>query len=245
MVGSLEELAPGRDQEAQKKRVLQQSRALRSATRATRDGIAQIGRLCSAARRTKLTVMGEGGSCVYVIASGRVRVERALPSGRTMHVAHLGRGDLVGDLTLDQGRACDTAIVVEDATVLALPVLDVLELAARDSGVYQVLGAALVERSRMLEDRLESLLLHKVEARLAAFLLYSMDRWGSSGPDGVVLGTSLRHHEIANMIGTGREWVTMTLTKLRRRKILGAVGRRVLVRSVDQLRALAAGQRSL
>src|SRR5262245_23519388 len=97
---ALEEIGPARDQEAQKKRILQGARPLRHAPRATREGLAQIGRLYRASRRAKLLAEGEDQGSVYILASGRIRLERALSSGRTMHLAHLGRGDLVGDLAL-------------------------------------------------------------------------------------------------------------------------------------------------
>jgi CRP/FNR family cyclic AMP-dependent transcriptional regulator len=245
MMLSLEELGLDRDQEAHKKRILQQSRPMRLGSRATRDSLVQIARLCRARRRGKLATQGEADDSVFVVASGRIRLERSLTSGRAIHLVHLGRGDFLGDLTLGSRLSPESAVIIEEATLLELPTRDVRELALRDAGVIQVLGAAILERSRTLEDRLESLLLRKVEARLAGFLLHSIERWGANVPEGVVVGTSFRHHEIASMIGTGREWVTMTLMKMRRKRILGAVGRRVLVRSVDELRALAAGETSL
>lgn len=158
-----------------------------------------------------------------------------------MHVAHLGRGDFVGDLTLAGAAATETAVVVEEVLALVAPVSELRELAARDPSIHQLLAAVVFERLRTWEDRLEVLLMRKVEARIAWFLLYALDRWGSEREGGSVVTATFRHHEIARMIGTGREWVTMTLIRLRDEKVLGAMGRRIVVRDADALRTLAAG----
>src|SRR5262249_60399124 len=92
---SLEEIGPSRDQEAQKKRILQGARPLRHAPRTTRDGLAQIGRLYRAGRRTRLLSEGENSGLNYVLASGRSGSAPAIRSGRTIDHAHLGTGDPV------------------------------------------------------------------------------------------------------------------------------------------------------
>jgi CRP-like cAMP-binding protein len=237
-----EDLGASRDQEAQRKRILQLSPALRSAPRAARDGFAQVARLFKAGRRARLAGEGLPADRVFLLASGRVRLERRTPSGKVVHLAHLGRGDFVGDLTLSGAAAGESAVVVEEARGLSVSVEDLREFAAREHGLYLALGAAMMERSRALEDRLEALLLRRVEARLAWLLLYAIERWGEEEAGGrVVIGTAIRHHEIASMIGTGREWVTMTLMRLRKRGILDASGRRVVVLDIEALRSLAAG----
>ena len=212
------------------------------APRAAREGFSQIARPFRASRRERLEIEGETAQRIYVLASGRVRVERRRSDDGMVHLAHLGRGDMAGDMTLSAAVSRDSAVVLEEARGLTASIEDVRELAARESGIYVALGAAVLERSRTLEDRLEGLLLRRVEARLAWLLLYFVDRWGAEEPSGVLITSSIRHHEIASMIGTGREWVTMTLMRLRSRGILGAAGRRVVVRDLAALRDLAAGK---
>jgi CRP-like cAMP-binding protein len=241
MTVSIEDVAPSRDREAHAKRILQACRPFRLAPRSARDGFSQIARPFRAMRRERLEIEGAPAQRVYVIASGRVRLERRGPSGAVVHLAHLGRGDMAGDITLS-GMATESALVLEEARGLAASIDDVRELAAREPAIYVALGGAVIERSRSLENRLEGLLLRRVEARLAWLLLYFMERWGVEDAAGTLITSTIRHHEIASMIGTGREWVTMTLIRLRDRGIVGAAGRRVVIRDVAALRDLAAGK---
>jgi len=242
MTVSFEDLALPRDQELQKKRILQGCRPFRMAPRTARDGLSQIATPFRAARRARLELEGERHERLFLLGSGRIRLERRGPDGQVVHLAHLGRGDVAGDLSLSGGLAAESAVVVEEARGLTVPVNDLRELAVREPAIYVALGGALIERSRALEERLEGLLLRRVEARLAWLLLYLMDRWGIPQERGIMIATAIRHHEIAQMIGTGREWVTMTLMRLRKLRVLGNLGRRVVVLEVTALRDLAAGK---
>jgi CRP-like cAMP-binding protein len=226
--------------------VLRTNRALQRAARSTRDALGDILVPCTARRRTRLFEQGEPADRIFLIAKGRVRLER-VSDGRVVALAHLGRGDLVGDLRLDASSpATETAIVIDEMAGVTARVSDVRELATRDPGVYDVLCTGLVQRCSMAEARLEGLLVRRVDARLASFLLHAKDRWGETAGDGTtLLATALRHHEIAAMIGTGREWVTTTLTQMKRRRILGANGRMIVIRDVDALERLAAGRMEL
>src|SRR5262245_28465572 len=103
MTISFEEIGgPHKSREARRKAMLRAIRALKRAPRGTRDALADILRLCRARRRAKLVEHGGAAEHIFLIAGGRVRVERATQDGRLLVLAQLGRGDLVGDLRLDQ-----------------------------------------------------------------------------------------------------------------------------------------------
>lgn len=222
------------------RRLVREAPPLRGAPRATRDALLQIARPCRAAKRGQLFSEGGPGARVFLLASGRVRLERAASGGSSMHIAHLGQGDFLGDLALTGQAARETAITPEHTTALAFETAELRELAAREPGVIHALASAMTEQRRNSEDRLLGLMRCNVETRLARFLLHAAERWGTASPDGIVIDTALRHHEIAAMIGAGREWVTMTLVGLRRRRMLAAMGRRIVLRNADGIRALAA-----
>jgi CRP-like cAMP-binding protein len=228
-----------REEEAQKKRIVVAAPSLRTMSRRSRDALLQIARVCRLIRRERLVVQGEHANSLYVLGNGRVRIEREVADG-TVHLFHCGAGHVVGPLDLHRpSPATESAYVVEESLALRIRLDELRELALRDGAVTRAMTAIVGERLRFAEQRLESLLLHDVETRIAAFLLFMVDHWGAPSPDGVTITTSLRHHEIASMVGTGREWVTVTLVGLRRRRIIGASGRRFMVRNVDALRAIA------
>lgn len=66
---------------------------------------------------------GETSRTMYVITSGRVRVERWLPDERSVTLAELGMGDVVGEMGLLDGAP-------RSATVTALEDVEALEIHA-------------------------------------------------------------------------------------------------------------------
>ena len=74
---------------------------------------------------------------------------------------------------------------------------------------------------------------------LAEFLLKAMTRWGIPDPRGVLIAAPFTHQEMASMIGSTRETVTLTLGDLRRRGILDVDRRRIVVLDREALRQRA------
>ena len=76
-----------------------------------------------------------------------------------------------------------------------------------------------------------------MEARLAEFLLKAASRWGIPEPRGVLIAAPFTHQEMANMIGSTRETVTLTLGDLRKRGAIEVDRRRVVVLDQEALRS--------
>ncbi len=77
---------------------------------------------------------GEDGGDFLVVLAGAVEVARATPVG-TQPVAHLGRGDLVGEVSFLDGKARDASVRAEAATeLLRFPAAAVRHLELDDPG---------------------------------------------------------------------------------------------------------------
>jgi CRP-like cAMP-binding protein len=103
------------------------------------------------------------------------------------------------------------------------------------------MAAALVDRHRSTEERLESLLLHGVEARLVDFLFGAHRRWAAEHVSGELIAAPFTHADIALLIGSTRETVTLLLGKLKRAGLIQFDRRRIVIRDRAGLekRALA------
>src|SRR5262245_43441672 len=146
-----------RDREALKGRVLRSARSLKGASREARDALAQLARLCRARRGSRLTTQAELSGHIYLLASGRVVLERQVGRG-ILALGHFGKGDFVGPLDLADPPlpATSSARVVEDIQALALAVGDLRELALRETAVRHVMRSVAVERVCLAEERLEA-----------------------------------------------------------------------------------------
>jgi CRP-like cAMP-binding protein len=170
-----------------------------------------------------------------LIGSGRVKIER-LRGGRALPLGHRGPGQMVGETAVGGGAlATEDATVVDDVEVLALPIGALRARLAGDPALRAALAAAIVRQHRALEQRLEGLLLQSVEERLAAFLLDAAQRWGQPHPDGQLLSAPFTHAEIALLIGSTRETVTLVLGKLKREGLIAFDRRRIILRDPARL----------
>ena len=118
---------------------------------------------------------GDDGDELFVVRTGRIRLEKAIAKGVARTVAHLGPGGLFGELAMvDAGPRSASAVAVEDTEVVALGREAFRTLAAeRPSLALTVLGrfaATLAERLRLTNDLLRDALAWGQEISGAASL---------------------------------------------------------------------------
>jgi CRP-like cAMP-binding protein len=206
-------------------------------------------------RRYTIAAQGEPPRTFLVIGSGRVKLERRTGE-RALSLGHRGPGQMVGETAVGGAAlATESATVVDELSALSIPIGPLRAHLATDAPLRNALAAALVDQHRSAERRLMGLLLHGVESRLGAFLLEAVDRWGQphavttkepapttiEAPpalpplDGQVITAPFTHAEIAHLIGSTRETVTLVLGKLKREGIIGFDRRRIIVLDRAQL----------
>ena len=78
------------------------------------------------------------------------------------------------------------------------------------------LSQYLVRECLELQDRIESMAVHKTPERVMLALLQLASDLGTPLPDGATRVASLTHHTIAEFVGTSREIVTFQMNRLRR-----------------------------
>ncbi len=78
------------------------------------------------------------------------------------------------------------------------------------------LSQYLVRECLELQDRIESMAVHKTPERVMLALLQLASDLGTPLPDGSFRVASLTHHTIAEFVGTSREIVTFQMNRLRR-----------------------------
>lgn len=99
---------------------------------------AELAELARVMRRRELATgdvlwhQGDEAVAMHLIADGRVSISLPLPGGRSVEVASLGRGEVLGEIPLvDGGRHTATARVVEPASLYSLSRADFAALVSR------------------------------------------------------------------------------------------------------------------
>jgi CRP/FNR family transcriptional regulator len=185
---------------------------------------------------------GDRAEAMYALLSGVVKLVRTGDDGREtmLHLVHPGESFAEAALFGDEGYPA-TAQAVEPGEVWCLSRVRLLDLVRASPDLALALLAAVSRWTRRLADKLELLTRHRVEERLAAFLLGRAVRRPVSAGDEIPLVDP--RHLIAAQIGTAPEVLSRTLRRLAEEGI--ATFSRRAARVLDPARLVAlAGARS-
>jgi CRP-like cAMP-binding protein len=213
---------------------------LRGLAKGTLDALLALAKVERLPRRYRISQQDETAQIFAILGSGRVKLERMGPS-HSFPLAHRGPGDIVGESAIGGAPAQENAVVVDDAEALVFPAEAFRALLGRDPPLQEAMSRTLLGIQRAIEERLASLLLRGVEARLAGFLLDADDRWGTEHAAGTVISAPFTHADIALLIGSTRETVTLQLGKLKRTGLIELDRRRIVIRDRGGLARRAEG----
>jgi CRP/FNR family transcriptional regulator, cyclic AMP receptor protein len=176
---------------------------------------------------------------LYVIApGGRVKLCRIEDSsGREAVIDILSAGSLFGESALysSEPKRDKSAIAYENSRLLRIPVEDFKAGMADSRELYdytfRLVGQRLARAERLVAD----FALDAIPARLEKLLLEFSKRYGVDETDGVLIDISLPHREIASIVGSTRESVTVRLNAMRREGIIDFVDRKILIKRPESL----------
>lgn len=157
------------------------------------------------------------GDWMVALESGRVRISLVTAGGRELVLRHAEAGEMLGELALIDGQPRSA-----DATSSGEVRGHVLSRAAFQSIARrhpEVLQAALAHLAGMLRAttlQLESIALYQLRARVARFLLLTLEQLhGEDVPEGAALALGLSQGDLAAVLGATRPKVNRVLQDFR------------------------------
>ncbi|MFL5307897.1 MAG: Crp/Fnr family transcriptional regulator [Polyangia bacterium] len=190
--------------------------------------------------RQVIYLPGDRAQGVHFLTSGRIKISKVTRDGKELTLAYRGEGDFFGEPCLLDGGPREEMAEAMDASVTVEVSREALdELLKSDGGAAYKFGRSLIARRKDLEARVEQLIFKDVGAKLAELLLSLGQEHGVSDQRGVVVGLKITHQEMANLIGSTRETVSLTLSQFKRKGLIQTDGRRVILADPEGLRALA------
>jgi len=146
---------------------------------------------------------GDPSDVFYTVASGRVKIVKALPNGREVLLETFGTGDPFGAVAAYDGRPFPaSAIAIEETSALLLPRHTFFSLLEHHPTLVRGLLSGLTQRLVELTARLGELSGGRVETRLARLILKLVEVNGRADSDGVFIPLALSRQELADMTGT-------------------------------------------
>lgn len=177
---------------------------------------------------------------LYIVKRGRLRLYRLTPDGKQLTLDILDKGRVFGRMSwLGQEVSDVYAEAVEDALVCSFTRSELSRLVDRFPAVGLNIIRYLAERLTVSEREREIMAFRSVEERLAARLLDLADRFGVPADAGIEIDARLTQQELADMIGTSRETLALTVSSLRERGILDMRQQRVVINDLEALQGLS------
>ncbi|HEY0173177.1 MAG TPA: Crp/Fnr family transcriptional regulator [Pyrinomonadaceae bacterium] len=184
-------------------------------------------------RRRFVYRRGDVADALYCIARGRVKVcSIDDTTGREAVIDIVGPGALFGESSLySAGVREKCAIAYEQAHLLRIPAGVYREGMAASRELYDYTFRMVGQRLSRAERRVADFALDAIPARLDKLLVDLSERYGRPEAEGVLIDLQLPHREIASIVGSTRESVTVRLNALRRAGIIDFVDRKILIKT--------------
>jgi CRP-like cAMP-binding protein len=155
-------------------------------------------------------------------------------------LAYRAEGDFFGEpCLLEGGPREEMAEAMENALVTEIERTEFERLLQTQALLGYRLTKVLAQRRREIENKIENLVFKDVNSKLAELLLRLANEYGVDDSRGTLVALKITHQEMANLIGSTRETVSLTLSQFKRKGLIQTDGRKVILADREGLRALA------
>jgi CRP-like cAMP-binding protein len=179
---------------------------------------------------------GDPHEGIFIIESGQVRVYYTAPSGREITLAYWTPGHFIGGpevsgggLHMWSGLAIDECRI----TVLTSGTLD--RLLTTMPNFARALIDGLVAKGKCYSSMAQMLGTRSVIERLAQYVMNLSELYGMADGDTIVINHKVTHDQIAAMVGSTRQWVTMMLKRFQAKRIISMDGGIMRIERLDLL----------
>lgn len=173
---------------------------------------------------------------VLLLAHGRVKIGSFTEDGKQAILAFIEPGELFGELALmgSQERE-EYAEAVEKSTIVLIPSEVMQQLLMQNPDISLGITRLMGLRRRRIERRLKYLLFRSNRERMIHLLMELAEQYGRETAVGLELRIKLSHQDLANIIGSTRETVTVVLGELQSEGFLELGRRKIVLKDLPRL----------
>ncbi len=176
-------------------------------------------------------------NAVWVVKAGHVRRDLMNPEGEESTLLLLGPGDFFGATLEGPADSCERAFAFDEAVLCRVEASDRHAMMQRHRAFSVRVTKLTLFRFRRLQTRLGDLLMKSARERLACVLL-DLAREGGGGR------LSVTHADLARLVGTSREMVSILLARFRSERLVETRRRSVRLLDGDALRNSSRAERN-
>ncbi len=183
---------------------------------------------------------GDPGTTCHTLLDGRIKIVQTRPDGSQSVIRFIGPGEMYGTVAALMGKPfpADAVTVIESLEVY-WTVSAMRELMARYPEIAMGSAASAGHRLFEMQDRVGEMAVEKVEQRIAHTLLRLVQQAGRRTERGIEIDFPITRQELSEMAGSTLHTVSRTLASWDDRGVTGSARKRIIVRDMDALIALA------
>jgi DNA-binding response OmpR family regulator len=182
---------------------------------------------------------GTAAHQLFLIKSGNVKTFRTTESGKEFVTGLYGPGDFIGQLSLlgEKGLYIETASILEDAEIFAIPKADFIRLLYENKEVSNKFIDIMSNNLIDLQEHLVDMAYATVRQRTAKALL-ELDEKGMI-KDNDHKGISIPREDFAGLIGTATETAIRMLTEFKNEGLIGIeTNRKIILLDKESLKQI-------
>jgi CRP/FNR family transcriptional regulator, cyclic AMP receptor protein len=173
---------------------------------------------------------------IFIIERGQVRVYYTAPSGREITLAYWTPGHFIGGPEISGGGAhMWSGVAVDECQITVLSSTALQRLLTQMPNFALALIDGLVAKGKCYSSMAQMLGTRSVIERLAQYLLNLSELYGIAAGDAVIIDRKVTHDQIAAMVGSTRQWVTMMLKRFQAKRIISIDGSVIRIERIDLL----------
>ena len=162
-------------------------------------------------RGRTIVAEGEPSQSLYILLSGRAKVQRSDSEGKEVILAVISSGEFFGEMSLiDDAPRSASVITIESCDFMAINKDSFKLMLTQSPDIGMQIMKGLVRRLREADKKIETLALLDVYGRVARVLLDFSETVGGER----IVKNKLPRQEIAKMIGASREMVSRVMKGL-------------------------------
>jgi len=181
-------------------------------------------------KRALVFDQGDPPRLVYLVKAGLVRLARLTAEAKEVTIALLAAGDMFGEDSLFGDAPRSTiAVCMEETLLCSVKADDLFELLTQHPKLALNVAEILSDRLDSASDTIEDLATAKVADRLLHLFERLSEEHGMPVPGGTAIDVRLTHYDIASLIGSTRETVSLEMSLLEKAGRIRIDGRNIVL----------------
>ena len=173
---------------------------------------------------------------LFYLVKGKVKAYQTHPDGKEYITNLYSDGDFIGySALLENSYYEDSAIILEESEILAIPKDDFLHMVYNDVGIASKFIHIISKNIKEKEQRLLNLAYSSLRKRVASALVEITSKFNLHDQ---VMAIEISREEIAQYVGTATESLIRTLSDFKSEKLIEIKNGKVIISNSEKLKTL-------